>query len=272
MIGLVLSVLALAVAVLLVPRGRRLPDPSAVGDQARGPRGIRAAARTGVRIVVPVALPMLCSVLFGPFVAAAAAILGVTGWCRLRRRAGRMAEARGGAAMVTGLEVLVSELRIGAHPVAAFSTAAEDSPPEVCGAFRAVSARALLGADVPAGLRSAPTGPALREDWDRLAVFWQLATEHGLPIAMLMRAAQLDLMERQRFRDKVHAGMAGARATAGILAGLPLAGIALGHLVGAEPLAFLLGGGAGGVFLAAGVALVCVGLLWCDRITDRVHT
>jgi tight adherence protein B len=64
--------------------------------------------------------------------------------------------------------------------------------------------------------------------------------------------------------------MAGARATAAILAGLPLLGLALGELVGAAPLAFLCGGGIGGWFLVAGTVLVCCGLLWADHITERV--
>jgi tight adherence protein B len=33
--------------------------------------------------------------------------------------------------------------------------------------------------------------------------------------------------------------------------------------------AFLLGGRLGGVLLVVGLALVCVGLLWSDHITDR---
>ncbi len=64
--------------------------------------------------------------------------------------------------------------------------------------------------------------------------------------------------------------MAGARATAVILAGLPLLGILLGQLIGAQPLSFLLSGHAGGWLLVVGLALACGGLLWSDRITDRV--
>jgi tight adherence protein B len=43
----------------------------------------------------------------------------------------------------------------------------------------------------------------------------------------------------------------------------------MGQLIGARPVAFLLGGGPGGVLLVAGLTLVCGGLLWSDRITDR---
>lgn len=60
--------------------------------------------------------------------------------------------------------------------------------------------------------------------------------------------------------------MAGARASAAILGYLPVLGVVLGQLVGARPVAFLLGG-SGGVLAVVGVSLVCAGLLWADRIT-----
>jgi tight adherence protein B len=108
--------------------------------------------------------------------------------------------------------------------------------------------------------------------WDRLAVCWQLAADHGLAMAALLRAAQRDIVERQRFTARVEAGLAGARATATILAGLPLLGVLLGELIGAHPVRFLLGGGVGGALLIAGTVLVCAGLVWADRITERLLT
>jgi tight adherence protein B len=136
--------------------------------------------------------------------------------------------------------------------------------------LRAVAARARLGADVTAGVRAAARSSALPAHWDRLAACWQLASDHGLAIATLMRAAQRDIAERQRFSARVSSGMAGARATAGILAGLPVLGVLLGQLIGARPLSFLLSGHAGGGLLVVGSMLACGGLLWSDRITDRL--
>ncbi len=123
-----------------------------------------------------------------------------------------------------------------------------------------------------AGLRAVAEVSAVPAQWNRLAVCWQLAAEHGLAISVLMRAAQRDIVERQRFTARVEAGLAGARATAVILAALPLVGVLLGQLIGARPVAFLLGGGVGGWLLVAGVVLVCVGLVWADRLTDRMLT
>jgi tight adherence protein B len=186
---------------------------------------------------------------------------------RRRRRSRRgMAEGR---ELETAIDVLVGELRVGAHPAQAFAVAADETAGPVADSCRAVAARARLGADVTGGLRSVAQNSALPAQWARLAVCWQLAAEHGLAMSTLMRAAQRDIVERQRFSGQVMSGMAGARATAAILAGLPVLSVVLGQLIGADPVAFLLAGHVGGWLLVVGVTLVCGGLLWSDRITDR---
>ncbi|ETB07945.1 membrane protein [Mycobacterium avium subsp. paratuberculosis 08-8281] len=127
-----------------------------------------------------------------------------------------------------------------------------------------------MGADVAAGLAAASRSSARPEHWQRLALCWRLAGDHGLGIATLMRAAQRDIAERQRFSARVSSSLAGARATAAILAALPVLGVLLGQLIGARPLDFLLGGQVGGWLLLVGATLACAGLLWADRIVDRV--
>jgi len=197
----------------------------------------------------------------------AASILVATVMLRHRRSLTRSAHASEAAVLQSALDVLIGELRVGAHPVAAFEVAAREVDGPVAESLRSVAARARLGADVAAGLRSFAASSRLSAHWERLALFWGLAQAHGLAIATLMRAAHRDIVERERFSARVDAGMAGARATAAVLAGLPVLGIGLGQLIGADPLRFLLSGGAGGWLLAAGVTLACCGLLWSDRIT-----
>lgn len=172
--------------------------------------------------------------------------------------------------MAAALEVLVGELRVGAHPAAAFETAASDSNGPVSQAFRAVGSRARLGADVADGIRAVAAASSVPAYWNRLAVFWELAEQHGLAISVLARAAHRDIVDRQRFTDRIHAALAGARATATILAALPLLGIALGQLIGAHPVRFLFGGGVGAVVLVVGAGLICAGVAWADRIIDRL--
>jgi tight adherence protein B len=257
--GVTGAALALAAALLVhaVSPRQRLAAPD------------RRPARVGWTAVAAVALTVTAATL--PFSASiAVSILAVTMVWRIRRRNRHRNAVRDGRALAGALEILVGELRIGAHPVRALSAAAADTAGPVGAALSTAAARAGMGAGVAEGLRGAGMHAPLRSDFDRLALGWQLAVDHGLPVSALLRAAQADIVERQRFSSRVRASMAGARATAAILAGLPLLGLALGELVGAAPLAFLCGGGIGGWFLVAGTVLVCCGLLWADHITERV--
>ena len=253
----------LSLALLVFPASprRRLtparPTPRRVRFGATGAGCITACAA-----VAAVLLP-LTTVL-------AVAVVGATASLRYRRRRRMRLAMDEGQTLQTALDVLVGELRVGAHPVRACCVAADETVGAVAVLLRAVAARARLGADVTTGLRAAARSSALPAYWDRLAVCWQLANDHGLAIATLMRAAQRDIAERQRFSAQVTSGMAGARATAAILAGLPVLGVLLGQLIGARPLNFLLSGHAGGWLLVIGSTLACGGLLWSDRITDRL--
>ncbi|MCX2933099.1 type II secretion system F family protein [Mycobacterium sp. CVI_P3] len=256
--GISLAAVLLAIAVLAAP-----PPP-------RGRIGL-ATQRTGVRGPM-LAACAVAAVLLPPPVLLCSAVLGMTLFARRRRRRRDQTRNQAGRALAGALETLVGELRVGAHPVRAFAIAAGESDGGIGAALRAVAARAWLGADVGAGLLAMADSTSVPAQWDRLAVCWRLAADHGLAMAALMRAAQRDIMERQRFIARVEAGLAGARATAGILAGLPLVGVLLGELIGAHPVRFLLGGGAGSVLLVTGVGLVCAGLVWADHITDRILT
>jgi tight adherence protein B len=69
-------------------------------------------------------------------------------------------------------------------------------------------------------------------------------------------------------RRQVSAGLAGARATARLLASLPILGLCLGYAVGARPLTFLTGTQVGWLCLAVGLALAGVGLFWVERLAD----
>lgn len=250
--------LALALALLVAPGPRR---PIQLGGGRTRPVRIPVAAwlMTGLAALMFVA----------PFgVVVAGAIISLTAEARRRRQHRQRRRAAEAAALEGALDVLVAELRIGAHPVAAFDTAATEVDGAVAAALRTVAARARMGADVAAGLRSVGERAALPAHWQRLAVCWQLAQSHGLAIATLMHTAQRDIVAREQFSVQVTAGMAGARTTATVLAALPLLGVALGELIGAQPLRFLLSSGQW--LLVVGVTLTCLGLAWSDRITGAV--
>jgi tight adherence protein B len=260
------TVAALLLSLALVvfpssPRRRLMPA-------ARVPRRAMVGA-TGVGCITAGAI-VAATVLLPLTTVLAVAIVGATAGLRYRRRRRIQRAIDEGRRLETALDVLVGELRVGCHPVRAFCVAGDETVGAVAESLRAVAARARLGADVTAGLRAAARTSALPAHWDRLAVCWQLANDHGLAIATLMRAAQRDIAERQRFSARVSSSMAGARATAAILAGLPVLGVLLGQLIGARPLSFLLNGHTGGWLLVVGAMLACAGLLWSDRITDRL--
>lgn len=213
---------------------------------------------------------LIAAVVVEPTVLLAALILAGTVVARRRGSSARGGRRTESAALRDGLDIVAGELRAGAHPVAAFDAAGTEVGGVVGDWLRVVAARGRLGADVAAGLRSVAAQSVLPESWGRLAVCWQLAQSHGLAIATLMRAAQHDIVERDRFRARVDAGLAGARTTAAVLAGMPVLGIALGQLIGADPLTFLFSGGSGGLLLVIGITLSCVGLYWSDRIVGEL--
>lgn len=244
------------------PRRRLCPVASRTRRfPAAGPRGICYVA-AGLGCAALALLP--------PTTVVCVAVAGATMSLRYRRRRRLRRAIREGSALETALDVLVGELRAGSHPVRAFGVAADETAGAVAVSLRSVAARARLGADVAAGLTAASGSSALPAHWKRLALCWRLASDNGLGIATLMRAAQRDIAERQRFSARVSSSLAGARATAAILAALPVLGVLLGQLIGARPLVFLLGGHAGGWLLLIGTTLACCGLLWSDRIVDRV--
>lgn len=263
---MIAAAVALALAVLVLPgrpRDRLVAAHLRTAATYRPPGWLRTAGLAVLAVGAAVLGPL-------PIVLAAG-VVGATAALRLRRRAQRRRAEGESRSLQTALDVLVRELRAGAHPVAAFNGAAAEANDVVGQSLRAVAARARLGADVSAGLRAVAAYSSLPSHWRQLAVCWELAQAHGLSMATLMRTAQRDIVERARFNTHVEAGMAGARATAAILAGLPLAGVALGQLIGADPLRFLLFTDAGGWLLVVGVTLACTGLLWSDRITGGAH-
>lgn len=255
------AALALALALVAAPGASRHRF-DALHHPRRTWRGAKVAGPLAAALAIAVIAPMAATVSIGM-------VAATVGWLRRKAR-GRTRRTEESVALQGALSVLIGELRVGAHPVLAFEAAADETGGTVAASLRAVAARGRLGGDVAAGLRSVAEHSTVPGHWERLSVCWSLAQTQGLAIVALVRAAERDIVERERFASQVAAGMAGARATTAILAGLPLLGVGLGQLIGARPLHFLLAGGIGGWLLLIGVTLACAGLWWSDRITDRV--
>ncbi len=265
---------ALAAAVLCWPAGAgRIRLTGLHRRRWRGQLGVTGPKWVKHRCLLLLAVAAgFGALLAGPGGGLAAAM--VTGTAHARWRAGRdhRAVATAAIGLSDALGVLVAELRAGAHPSDAARAAVVGSPdgaPEGAAgrALAAAAAAARLGADVPTALRCA--GPVQLRPWlDRLAVAWSLADRYGIPLADLLDAVRSDTEQRVRFTAEVQARLAGPRATAAVLAGLPLLGLALGHAVGAAPLRVLSETSAGQGLLVVGTGLACAGVLWSARLVS----
>lgn len=273
----------MVVAVLVWPArrpGRRLPVAvPRIGTG--GPAGAQAAAAAGtdgtvrarrdrLRVVAAVAAgaaAVLCALTVGPATTMIVGLIALIAAQRLvRRRRTARATART-EAVIAAVDAVLGEVRAGAHPATACAVAGQDGGPgPVAEAFARAGATAVLGGTVSESL----TDSAYRlPDLAAPAAAWRLAEQHGLGMAELLATVRADLASRRDHARRVDAGMAGARATAAVLAALPVLGIALGQLMGAAPLAVLFGGGLGSMAALIGIALIGLGLVWTDRITGR---
>lgn len=269
-----LAILALAAAVVCWPAGIGrsrlgwLRDQPVTPESAPTLRGGVDRHRTRWAVLLVAFGAGLGVLAAGPGGGLAAAL--TIGTVTVRWRAGR--ERRAGAAAAAGLAdalgLLVAELRAGAHVSDAAMAAAIDGHADASRVLSAAAAAARLGGDVPAALRD--TGPVqLRRSLDRLADAWSLADRHGIPLADLLDAVRADTEHRVRFAAEVAARLAGPRATAAVLAGLPLLGLALGQAVGAAPMQVLGHTGVGQALLVVGTGLACAGVLWSARLVAR---
>jgi tight adherence protein B len=258
--------LVLALALVCWPdrpaRARILPPRNRVR--------LRAVVRQPRLVVTAVVAGCIGLVIAGPagFVAAAAAAGTAVGRWRARQREARSIAATAELAAVLGL--LAAELRAGAHPAAAAERVAADAGPTAAAVMSSVAATARLCGDVAAALRrQAAATPVLEQPLDQLAAAWMLAARHGIPLADVLDAVRGDLDHRVRARRRLHASLAGPRATAAVLACLPVLGLLLGQAIGAQPVRVLTGEGSGQLLLMLGVLLTCVGLAWSARLVAR---
>jgi len=187
------------------------------------------------------------------------------------RWSGRLIPARRAGQVRAGLielaDALSAELRAGAAPREAMHRAARDQP---CFALVAAAARSPVG-DVESALREVSTlaGAGAAAD---LATAWVVCEAAGgrlaAPVARLAGAWR----DEEQVRREVRAQLAGPRATAVLLAGLPLVGLAMGAALGAHPVAMLRQPSIALPVLVPGVFLQAAGLLWTARITRRAAT
>jgi tight adherence protein B len=185
-------------------------------------------------------------------------------WGRLPRPGRRRGVAADQAAVLEVCDLVAAELAAGRPPGAALAAAAERWPPLVA-AVEAVR----LGADVPDALRRIAEQHPGAADLRWVAGAWQVAHRSGHGLASALERTAEGLRARRRSRRLVDSELASARATARLVACLPLAVLVMGAGAGSDPWTFLLTTPVGWVCLAAGVALIVLGLWWIERLADR---
>jgi tight adherence protein B len=104
-----------------------------------------------------------------------------------------------------------------------------------------------------------------------LAGCWRIGVDRGGMLAAVIEGLADALRDEQSHREDVALQLAGPRATARLLAGLPLLGLAMGVALGARPLGFLLGSLPGAMCLGLGVGLDVLGLWWTRRLVSAAE-
>jgi tight adherence protein B len=241
---------ALAVALLIDPPPRPprgLPGGSARGRLAPVALGIGTVAT----VLAPWAGPLL-------LVAVGAATAGVA---LVRRQRRRRAAALVAARVLETCEVIASELAAGHAPGECLDRAAAAWSPlaPVAAAFR-------VGADVPTAMREVAGELDGASDLRVVAAAWQVAHRTGEGLASTIDRVAESLRAAAGTRRVVAGELASARATARLVAGLPVLSLAMGSGAGGDPWGFLLGTPPGLACLALGLSFGLGGLWWIETI------
>jgi tight adherence protein B len=255
--------LAAAAAVLLVPAPAgyelRLDGRAArvgAGAMIRRPVG-------ATRLIIGAAALVLgggALVWRGPVLAAAVLTAGGAVSYAAGRALRQRHLLRATSALLAAVRLMAAELSSGSlEPDALLAAAALAGPlaPVLSAAGDCAAAGDLPGA--AARLADEPlTVP--------LAAAWQVRAQLGVPLASALNQVERDLHDRLALARTVGEILAGPRASAVLLAGFPLVGIALGTGTGAHPLSFLTGHPVGRMVLLIGAVLDAVGLCWSVRL------
>lgn len=191
---------------------------------------------------------------------------------RRRRPAGRdrRRTVPGDDVLAGSVEALAVLLGAGIAPESAWRYAGEEAGHPVV-----VRAARLIASGVPPAqaLAQAAVRPA-RGGRDggsivgaaSVSAAWSVAERSGAALAPALRGAAESLRDRAEAARDVETALAGPRATARLMAWLPLVGMAMSHAIGVDVLGALVGGPLGWATAAGGVVLLSAGRAWTSRL------
>ncbi|BCJ52846.1 hypothetical protein Asp14428_43210 [Actinoplanes sp. NBRC 14428] len=267
----------------LGPSARPAPGPAAVHAlAARSPRRFLATSA--------VAAAALATLSGGPTAGFVACVYAALGARALSRRATRRRAAEARARDLDELTALAADLRAGlpgsrasaglpgSRASAGLPSGRTDLPGgrartgfsggRAHAGFSGGRARAgFSGGRAHDGLPGGGAGIGGRLG-ELTAAAERLAERTGAPMADLIERIETDARAADRAVAAAAAQVAGAQATALLLAALPAGGIALGYGMGADPLRILLRTPLGGACAVGAVLLQVAGLLWAERLVS----
>jgi tight adherence protein B len=250
---------AALLAFLARPNGASLPGCGPAEALRRRP--VMTAA-----LVVPVALAAGLPV---PVLALGAGwIVGLT-WLR-RGLAGAREQRQSNlerARVVQFVSGLAAELRAGRDAREAIGRLASTMP---SGWSAEVVGAAASAGDVGAALLRAARSPG-GEDLREVAACWRVAERSGAGLAAGLETVAASIADRENFRERLDAELAGVRAAGWVLGGLPLLGLVLGTLLGARPWEVVIGSRIGGALCGTGLLLDLLGVCWLRRMIRSVR-
>ncbi|MDO4888612.1 MAG: hypothetical protein Q3979_07925 [Actinomycetaceae bacterium] len=144
------------------------------------------------------------------------------------------------------------------------------------GTLPGAGARSGLGAEVRPGTTARPGATVRLGEEVRLGIppavaVCKMSQHTGAPMADVLDSCAAGITEAGEAAAARRVALAGPRASARVLAWLPLVGLAFGTLLGADPLEFLLSQPAGRACLALGVGFEAAGVAWVRRLVRRAE-
>jgi tight adherence protein B len=173
----------------------------------------------------------------------------------------------GAVALGYALVGLRAARRVGAERVTTVArTAALDVIGGLAADLRAGIAPGRAVEEARRALSAGGSDRAIRRALGRLSAACEVSERLGAPLADLLDRVESDLRGVERARAAVAAQTTGARASAALLALLPVAGVGLGYAMGARPGHALLHTAPGAACALGALLLQYAGLAWTGRL------